>query len=246
MDIVETEDAWRAEFFPNAMNTELNDMWSDRGFRVQYGVLEGENVPKYIDYNKNKFTLEQAVAFAKNIRTCGRCKILNSAVDVVRNVKLVDNYPRPGNHDNVAAEMVKLKAEMSAIKSLLGEQKQTRKSSTHELAANIAMDMFKTNFTEPGRIELALIFDDDSFIEDLLPENPTEEDILELRAKMSEFWAGDIGRYRNKDQLREYAKMQRNTIKALRGEPLDDDEEEDVKAKTIKKRHGNRTRVKVV
>jgi hypothetical protein len=60
---------------------------------------------------------------------------------------------------------------------------------------------------------------------------------------MSEFWAGDIGRYRNKEQLREYAKMQRNTIKALRGEPIDD-EEETVKA--IKKKSGNRTRVKVV
>jgi hypothetical protein len=90
-----------------------------------------------------------------------------------------------------------------------------------------------------------LIFDDDSFIDDLLPETPTEEDLLELRAKMSEFWAGDIGRYRNKDQLREYAKMQRNTIKALRGEPIDDDDD-DEKPKTVKKKHGTRTRVKVV
>jgi hypothetical protein len=90
-----------------------------------------------------------------------------------------------------------------------------------------------------------LIFDDDSFIDDLLPDNPTEEDLLELRAKMSEFWAGDIGRYRNKEQLREYAKMQRNTIKALRGEPIDDDDEEEVKV-VKKRRSGQRTKVRVV
>lgn len=243
MDIVETEEAWRAVFFPDAMNTELKDMWSDRGFRVQYGLIDGENVPKHIDYNKSKFTLEEAVAFAKNIRSCGRCKILNSAVDVVQNIKLKDNYESAisGGND----ELSKLRREFGEVKSQLQKisKSTTRKSATQELASSIAMDMFKTNFTEPGRIELALIFDDDSFIDDLLPEHPSEEDLLELRAKMSEFWAGDIGRYRNKDQLREYARMQRNTIKALRGEPIDD-EEETVEA--IKKKSGNRTRVKVV
>ena len=245
MDIIETEEAWRAVFFPNAMNAELKDMWSDRGFRVQYGLIDGENVPKHIDYSKSKFTLEEAVAFAKNIRSCDRCKILNSAVDVVQNIKLKDNYESAlsGGND----ELSKLRREFGEIKKQLQKmgKSPTRKSATQELASNIAMDMFKTNFTDPGRIELALIFDDDSFIDDLLPERPTEEDLLELRAQMSEFWAGDIGRYRNKDQLREYAKMQRNTIKALRGEPIDDDDEEE-KAKTVTRKHGKRTRVKVV
>jgi hypothetical protein len=106
------------------------------------------------------------------------------------------------------------------------------------------MQMFKANFTKPGQIELALIFDDDSFIEDLLPENPTEEDMLSLEADMADFWAGDIGRYRTPEQLREYAKMQRNTIKALRGEPIDDEEEE---VKVVKKKKsGHRTKVRVV
>ena len=248
MDIVETEEAWRAEFFPTATNTELKDMWSDRGFRVQYGVIQGENVPKFIDYNKNRFTLEQAVAFAKNIKSCGRCKILNSAVDVVRNVKLKDNYKLTAVVDSGDDELSKLRMEFSDIKKQLQKMNAppTRKSATHELATNIAMQMFKANFTKPGQIELALIFDDDSFIDDLLPENPTAEDMLALEADMADFWAGDIGRYRNKDQLREYAKMQRNNIKALRGEPIDDEEEEEEKAKTIKKKHGNRTRVKVV
>lgn len=247
MDIVETEEAWRAEFFPTATNTELKDMWPDRGFRVQYGVIDGENVPKYIDYSKAKFTLEQAVAFAKNIRSCGRCKILNDAVDVVRNVKLKDNYQSAssGGSGN-ASELSKLKTEFDEMKKVLQGMKKspTRKSATQELAANIAMQMFKANFTKPGQIELALIFDDDSFIEDLLPENPTEEDMLALEADMADFWAGDIGRYRTPEQLREYAKMQRNTIKALRGEPIEDEEEE--KKVVKKKKSGHRTKVRVV
>jgi hypothetical protein len=243
MDIVETEAAWRAEFFPTATNTDQNDKWSERGFRVQYGIVDGETVPKYIDYDKTKITLDQAVEYAKNIRSCEHCKRINSTVDVVRNIKLKDNYKSSGGSSN---ELSQLRSEFSELKKELQKRDNspTRKSATHELATSIAMDMFKTNFTTPGRIELALIFDDDSFIDDLLPEKPNEEDMLELRAQMSEFWAGDIGRYRNKDQLREYAKMQRDTIKALRGEPIDDEEED--KAKVIKKKHGNRTRVKVV
>ena len=242
MDIIETEAAWRAEFFPTATNTEQNDMWSDRGFRVQYGFIDGETVPKYIDYDKSKITLDQAVAYAKNIKSCEHCKRLNAAVDEVRNIKLKDNYKSGGGSSN---ELSQLRSEMGDLKKQLQRMNKSpsRKSATQELATNIAMDMFKTNFTTPGRIELALIFDDDSFIDDLLPETPSEEDLLELRAQMSEFWAGDIGRYRNKEQLREYAKMQRDTIKALRGEPIDDEEET---VKTIKKKSGSRSRVKVV
>ena len=249
------ENAWRAEFFPDATPTEFKDMWSDKGFRVQYGVQDSENVPQYIDYDKKRYTLEEAVAFAKNIKTCGRCKILNSAVDVVRTVKLKDNYqssvPRAGLDVSVEEELSKLRADYNEMKTLLrkvGAVSPTRKTATQELASNIAMDMFKTNFTEPGRIEMALIFDDDSFIDDLLPEHPTEEDLLELRAQMAEFWAGDIGRYRNTEQLRKYAKMQRNNIRALRGEEIEDEDEdeEDTKSVSVRKKRGKLTKVRVV
>ena len=246
------DDAWRAEFFPDATPTEFKDMWQDKGFKVQYAIQEGENVPQYIDYDKSRYTLEQAVAFAKNIKTCGRCKILNSAVDVVRAVKLKDNYqssvPRAGLDVSVEEELSKLRKDYNEMKTQLrkvGAVSPTRKTATQELASNIAMDMFKTNFTDPGRIEMALIFDDDSFIDDLLPEHPTEEDILELRAQMADFWAGDIGRYRNADQLRQYAKMQRNNIRALRGEEIEE-EEEDTKSATVRKKRGNRSKVRVI
>jgi len=248
MDIIETEDAWRAEFFPTAVNTGTKDSWTDKGFRVQYGNIHGENVPKYIDYNKVKYTLQEAVDFAKNIRTCGRCKVLNEAVDVVRNVTLKDNYQASavatGNR-GVDEEIAKLRSEFNELKTILKNAipSPTRKTATQELASSIAMDMFKTNFTDPGRIELALVFDDESFIEDLLPDNPTEEDVRELRAQMAEFWAGDIGRYRTPEQLREYAKMQRNNIRALRGEPIEEEEEV---VKTIKKKSGHLTKVRVV
>ncbi len=256
MDIIETDTAWRAEFFPHAEPTEFKDMWLDKGFRTQYAIQNGENVPQYIEYDKNRYTLEEAVAFAKQIKTCGRCKILNSAVDVLRTVKLKDNYqsnvPRTAPASGMESELKQLRADYNEMKAQLrkiGITSPTRKTATQELASNIAMDMFKTNFTEPGRIEMALIFDDDSFIDDLLPDNPTEEDIMELRAQMAEFWAGDIGRYRDAKQLRKYAKMQRNNIKALRGEEIEedeDDDEEDTKSTVTRKKSGKRTRVRVI
>ena len=252
MDIIETDTAWRAMFFPDATPTEKRDSWSDKGFLVQLGFQGGENVPKYIDYDKNRYTLEEAVAFAKNIKSCGRCKILNSAVDEVRSYQLGDNYkssvPR-SESGSVESELAKLRADYDELKTLLrktGMMTPTRKTATQELASNIAMDMFKTNFTDPGRIEMALIFDDDSFIEDLLPDKPTEEDVMELRAQMAEFWAGDIGRYRDASQLRQYAKMQRNNIRALRGEPIDEDDEEDTAVKSVSKKKKKLTKVRVV
>jgi len=249
MYVKEMQDAWRMTFFPNAVDAgKTDDTWPSRGFRTQYGVEQGVNVPKYIEYDKTKFTRFEAENYAKNIRTCEKCKVLNNEVDVVQSVELMDSYPNPstGGNNSVKVELARLKNDFTEIKNLLQkmDKSPTRKSATQELATNIAMDMFKTNFTDPGRIELALIFDDDSFIDDILPESPTAEDLLELRAQMAEFWSGEIGRYRNKDQLRDYAKMQRNNIKALRGEPIDEEEEEP--PKVVKKKHGNRTRVKVV
>jgi hypothetical protein len=256
MDIIETDTAWRAVFFPDAEPTEFKDMWSDKGFRTQYAMQDGENVPQYIEYDKNRYTLEEAVAFAKQIKTCGRCKILNSAVDVLRTVKLKDNYrsdvPRTMPVSSAGEELKQLRADYNEMKVQLrkiGVTSPTRKSATQDLASNIAMDMFKTNFTEPGLIEMALIFDDDSFINDLLPENPTDEDLMELRAKMADFWAGDTGRYRDAKQLRQYAKMQRNNIKALRGEEIeedDDDDEEDMKSVAVRRKRGKLTKVRVV
>lgn len=255
MDIIETDDAWRAMFFPYATPTKMVDSWADKGFRTQLGIQEGVNVPQYIDYDSTRYTREQAIEFAKNIRTCGRCKILNKDVDVVRTISMKDNYQAPISRvpsgTNVEAQLSQLRSDYNEMKTLmrkLGAVSPTRKTATQELASNIAMDMFKTNFTDPGRIEMALIFDDDSFIDDLLPDHPTEEDILELRAQMAEFWAGDIGRYRDAKQLRTYAKMQRNNIRALRGEEIeeDEDDEEDTKSVTVRRKHGKLTKVRVV
>lgn len=255
MDIIETDDAWRAMFFPSATPTNMVDSWADKGFRTQLGIQEGVNVPQYIDYDSSRYTREQAIEFAKNIRTCGRCKILNNEVDVVRTISMKDNYqapiPRVPTGKDVSTELAQLRADYNEMKSLIrkiGAESPTRKTATQELASNIAMDMFKTNFTEPGRIEMALIFDDDSFIDDLLPDHPTEEDIMELRAQMAEFWAGDIGRYRDAKQLRQYARMQRNNIRALRGEEIeeDEDDEEDTKSVAVRRKHGKLTKVRVV
>jgi len=250
MYIKEVKDAWRMTFFPEATDTDKNDSWQERGFRVQYGTTQGVSVPKYIEYDKRKFTRFEAEEYAKNIRSCQHCKRLNNDVDVVQTVELMDTYPKPATavagSNAQESEIAQLKADFAVIKAKVAASQPTRKSATQELASQIAMDMFKTNFTDAGRIELALIFDDDSFIDDLLPQHPTEEDVMTLRAGMADFWAGDIGRYRTPDQLREYAKMQRNNIRALRGEPIDEDEEEIAKVVKKKKKTGQGSKVRVV
>lgn len=237
MKIVETDLAWRCIFFPNATDTNVKDE-KEKGYIVQFGEVEGEAVPKFIDYLKDKFSLESAIQYAKNIRECGICKTLNSQVDVVESVTVKDQYERPKT--DIAEAVSALKEEVVSLKKKL-EAPPERRNAAKDLYQKIAGDMFKSQFTPAGLIELSLIFDDDSFIEDLLPAQPSEEDLLDLRAQMASFWAGDEGRYKTPDQMRAYAKAQRDMVKTLRGEKVEDEEEK----KTIRGRKLGK-RVKIV
>jgi hypothetical protein len=237
MKIIETDLAWRCIFFPNAIDTNVKDE-KEKGYVVQFGEVEGEAVPKFIDYLKDKFSLELAIQYAKNIKECGICKSLNSQVDVVESVTVKDQYERP--KADIAEAVSALKEEVIGLKKKL-EGPPERRSAAKDLYQKIASDMFKSQFSKPGLVELALIFDDESFIEDLLPDHPSEEDMLELRADMADFWSGDIGRYRTPEQMRAYAKAQRDMVKTLRGEKVEDEGEE----KTTKRRKLGK-RVKIV
>ena len=224
MKIVETDLAWRCIFFPNATDTNVKDE-KEKGYIVQFGEVGGEAVPKFIDYLKDKFSLESAIQYAKNIKECGICKTLNSQVDVVESVTVKDQYERPKT--DIAEAVSALKEEVVGLKKKL-EGPPERRNAAKELYQKIASDMFRSSFSKPGLVELALIFDDESFIEDLLPEHPTEEDMLDLRADMADFWSGDIGRYRTPEQMRAYAKTQRDMVKTLRGEPVEGEEEKKI------------------
>ena len=237
MIIEETESAWRCIFFPNATDTSVKDE-KEKGYIVYFGEVDGEAVPKRIDYFKDKFSLESAIQYAKNIKECGICKSLNSQVDVVESVTVKDQYERPKN--DIAGAVSALKEEVIGLKKKL-EGPPERKSAAKDLYQKIASDMFKSQFTPAGLIELSLIFDDESFIEDLLPAQPSETDILDLRAEMASFWAGDEGRYKTPEQMRAYAKAQRDMVKTLRGEKIEEEEE-----KTTTKRRKLGKRVKIV
>ena len=237
MKIIETDLAWRCIFFPNAIDTNVKDE-KEKGYIVQFGEVGGEAVPKFIDYLKDKFSLESAIQYAKNIKECGICKTLNSQVDVVESVTVKDQYERPKT--DIAEAVSALKEEVVGLKKKL-EGPPERRNAAKDLYQKISLDMFRSQFTNPGLIELSLIFDDESFIEDLLPNHPSEEDMLNLRAEMADFWSGDIGRYRTPDQMRQYAKAQRDMVKTLRGEKIEDE----VEAKTTKRRKLGK-RVKIV
>ena len=236
MKIIETDLAWRCIFFPNAKDTNVKDE-KEKGYIVQFGEVEGEAVPKYIDYLKDRFSLESAIQYAKNIRECGICKTLNSQVDVVESVTVKDQYERP--KADIAEAVSALKEEVVGLKKKL-EGPPERRNAAKDLYQKIAADMFKSQFTPAGLIELSLIFDDESFIEDLLPNQPSEGDMLELRAEMASFWAGDEGRYKTPEQMRAYAKAQRDMVRTLRGEPVEEEEEKKV---TGKRRLGKRVKI---
>ena len=248
MIIEETDSSWRAIFFPDASFSDVTneaeglvngvkDKWAESGYRVQMGIVDGEHVPKFVDYSKGRFSFEKAVELARGISGCSICRRLNANVGKVEKVLLKDQYNQ-SKHD-ITEEVSSLKEEIATLKEKL-EGPPERRNVAKDLYQKIALDMFKSSFTPAGLIELSLIFDDESFIEDLLPAHPSEEDILKLRAEMASFWAGEEGRYRTPEQMRLYAKQQRDLVRALRGEKIED-EEEKPKPKRLKGR-----RVKIV
>lgn len=250
MIIEEKDSSWRAIFFPDAVDSDVTneaeglvngvkDKWVESGYRVYMGFLGGEHVPKVVDYSKDRFSFEKAVELARGITGCGTCKRLNANVDKVEKVILKDQYKQ--STPDIAGAVSALKEEVVELKKKL-EAPPERRNAAKDLYQKIAGDMFKSQFSKPGLVELALIFDDESFIEDLLPEHPSEEDMLELRADMADFWSGDVGRYRSPEQMRAYAKAQRDMVKTLRGEKVEDEGDE----KTTKRRKIKGSRVKIV
>ena len=234
MIIKETEDSWRCIFFKDARDTSVKDE-REKGYVVQFGEFRDQAVPKYIDYSKANFSLEKAIQYAKNIKECAICKTLNANVDKIESMDLKDQYNKPEvTLDNTKEELTQLKKEIGELKSLM---KPERKNVVEGVMSDITKDVIKTIFTVPGRIDMYLTTGDEAFIEDLIPERPTKEDVLEIRAQVADFWSGSIGRVRNQEQMREYAKSQRDMIKALRGEPVEEEEK--------KKKFGGK-KVKVV
>ena len=235
MIIKETEDSWRCIFFKDARDTSVKDE-REKGYVVQFGEFRDQAVPKYIDYSKANFSLEKAIQYAKNIKECAICKTLNANVDKIESMDLKDQYNKPEvTLDNTKEELITLKKEIGELKSLM---KPERKNVVEGVMSDITKDVIKTIFTVPGRIDMYLTTGDEAFIEDLIPERPTKEDVLEIRAQVADFWSGSIGRVRNQEQMREYAKSQRDMIKALRGEPVEEEEK--------KKKFGGKKKVKVV
>ena len=234
MIIKELDDRWRVYFFPEAEDSDITneeegifngvkDKWAEKGYIYRIGVFKGQHVPKYADYGTQKYSLEEAKHAAEGIKTCSVCTALNSQVAKVEKIILKDRYElgKEVTPDNTKGELTKLKKEIVELKSLM---KPERKNVVEGVMSDITKDVIKTIFTVPGRIDMYLTTGDEAFIEDLIPERPTKEDVLEIRAQVADFWAGDIGRVRNEEQMRSYAKQQRDLIKTLRGEEIEEEE----------------------
>ena len=231
MEITETDSAYRAIYFKEAKDTSMKDEWA-KGYVVQFGEINGEVVPKWIDYSKDKFTLDEAIKYAKNIKECAICNKINATVGEIERVVLKDQYKT-----QKPDEIGELRRELNELKTSLKPDKK-RKNVVESVMSDITKDVINTIFTVPGRLDMYMATDDEAFIAGLIPENPTKEDILEIRAQVADFWSGDIGRVRNPAQMREYAKSQRDMIKVMRGEEIEDE--------ASKKKRSGKPKVKIV
>lgn len=68
--IEETEDAYRAYFFPNARD---GCLYKFQKYQVMYGWKGDLPIPKWLDYYKKYYTKEDAEEYASKINECKIC-----------------------------------------------------------------------------------------------------------------------------------------------------------------------------
>jgi len=225
MILEETGTGYKFVYFPDARDTSTKDEWATRGFRVQFGEMNGHAVPKWIEYAKSRHSLESAVAYAKKITECAICKQLDANVGTLQ---LKDHYKAPLSTAPLFPAMSnttieQLQREVNELKLKLADTAPVDRSKVaRNLFQDIAADYFKAQLTMPGLVQLAMIFDIPEFLDGVLPEEITEDVEDELKAQMGDFFAGDIGMFRSPEQMREYAKLHRDLAKIKRGEPVED------------------------
>jgi hypothetical protein len=68
--IVETEEAWRAVFFPFATDLRLVEK---EKYKLMLGGNDRKLLPKWLDYYKKYYTKEDAIGYASKINECKIC-----------------------------------------------------------------------------------------------------------------------------------------------------------------------------
>ena len=208
MRIKETEKYWHVDFFPDAEDHQLEDHVAEKGWRWMTGIYQDQFVPKYIEYSKSRFSLDDAINYAKRISTCSVCEKLN--------------------RDVAKIESIDIKTANNHIEHSMTEMERKGKISDRfkDMLMNIFFDSF---FTKPGMFFVGAMLDDDSLIERALPRNINDDEIANFTAELAHFLAGDISLVRSPEDMTEYA----HAI-AMRAEKRRGDEENNGKEKNKK------------
>jgi hypothetical protein len=219
MEITQTDEAWRVTFFPDLRDGLLKDEWAERGYRVQLGITNDPKepyAPKWVDYDKNAFSIDDVVFYAKNIKECPLCKNLNAEVDVLKRIVIHSDggEKKAEVSEGEAMDEDKLKkAIRQAIKELKSEGELEEKGEkVSNLFQSMALDFFKSYFTEPGLLMLSIILDEPTLIEEIIPEGAGEKDMLALRALIADYLSGEIGLVRTPEELHEYSRSLKEVL----------------------------------
>lgn len=195
MELTETDEGWLFTYFPDIPTAYTKDEWKEHGYRITIGTItqhdSTEFVPKSIEYAKSRFSMEEAINYAKNIKTCPLCKGLNAQIDLLTKIKLKDQM----NPD--------------AVKVNVKEPEEKKKK-----PSSMFKDMFTTVFidalfTRPGMFLIGSLLDDEGLMSLALPAEINDEQMREFIAELCDFFAGDIGLIRSPSELRSYSKSLR-------------------------------------
>jgi hypothetical protein len=206
--IEEKEDVWHVIFFPAAENHELEDKMNDRGYRAMVGRYNDAFVPKYIDYSKSKFSLDQAIKYAKNISQCSICTNLNSKVSEIEHIYALT----PNNH-------IEHKYDMQPQKS--DNNNGHKEPPTTEMFKNMLMQVFFNSFfTRPGLFFIGSMLDDDSLISQALPTNISDKEMQDFVYELALFFSGAVPLIRSPEEMRSFAETlrRREEVKEVKKE----------------------------
>ena len=218
MEITETDEYYVVSFFPDAEEVEIDDK-PEKGYKAIIGRQDGEHVVMKVMYAKDRFSLDQVIDLAKNIKECPICKRLNAEVGTVKKISLKDNLSR-GSAVNQSPSYPEPTKSKPAIFN-----------TGNPFTDLLAQIMFDTKLNPTGQVLAAAALDDDALMEKAMPK--TVDGMVDLVADLVDYSSGKGTLYRDPKEVERY-------VKALRAgsKKSTESDDEDKKIPVVKKQVG--------
>jgi len=229
--IVDGGDAWKLIINTTASKIDPKDGYIDefgtKGYRAELGVdSSGKHVVMWVEYDKNKNTLDDVAKKVEQLKTCGKCQSLDKQSLNLESIQINGSAINP----DVSSSMISgsVKPNTYPISRFPGERQSGSIKPSRSMKDMFADVIFDAYLTRPGKCLFGVITGDEGLVQSALPTNPDEMGIF--MNEVIDFMSGETNFVRSPEEAKEF-------INALRT-PAEDDKSGHLASKKKKRSVG--------